>query len=190
MQPSIKQRWHFLKSIYDMRESSLLYIWNYFHQTTHHQKKSYKTKEINSFSIFSKKENKHSFAKLTINNRKIQCKNVWRWMLPGLNKMHWQQGGEVIVCGSHKNPLSRLVFLSHQLQKIICFIVKQERETGRGERGSERDSQRDGVRGLCFPRCCCDAPWTNRACPTAHLGGCAVGQKAKKKTLSVWHITS
>lgn len=32
--------------------------------------KSYKTKEINSFSIFSKEENKHSFVKLTINNGK------------------------------------------------------------------------------------------------------------------------
>lgn len=37
----------------------------------------------------------------------------------------------LIVCGSHKNAYSGSVFLSHQLQKIICFIGKQEGETER-----------------------------------------------------------
>lgn len=37
----------------------------------------------------------------------------------------------VIVCGSHKNTYSGRVFLSHQLQKIICFTGKQEGETDR-----------------------------------------------------------
>lgn len=58
----------------------------------------------------------------------------------------------LIVCGSHKNAYSGRVFLSHQLQEIICFIGKQKRETERYSPGRWR-SQR-----ALFARSCCDAP--------------------------------
>lgn len=84
----------------------------------------------------------------------------------------------VIVCGSHKNAYSRRVFLSHQLQKIICFRGKQEEETDI-LLGDER------VRGLCLPQTGALPRWGSWACPPAHLGGCVAGQEAKGKTQRV-----
>lgn len=125
-----------------MRKSSLLYIWNYFHQTTHHQKKKLRNKrEINRFSICCKTHNKHSFAKLTINNKVIQSEKHLKMNVCKSEQDSLTAERRVIVSGSQENPLSERMSLSHQLRKIICFTGKQR----------ERDSRRD-VRGLCFPR--------------------------------------
>lgn len=56
------------------------------------------------------------------------------------------------VCGSHKSSYSGRVFLSHQLQKIICFIGKQEGETERYSPDGQW-SQR-----ALFAQNCCDPP--------------------------------
>lgn len=119
--------------------------------------KSYKTKQINSFNFFfsSKKRNKHSVAKLTINNSKtptmLKClkTNVAKTEQDALTTT----GGSycLIVCGSHKNACSGRVFLSHRLRKIICFMGKQHRETERYSLEGRR-SQR-----ALFAHNCCDA---------------------------------
>lgn len=84
----------------------------------------------------------------------------------------------LIVCGSHKNTYSRRVFLSHQLQKIICFTGTREKQREReGDilLGDER------VRGLCLPRAAVTPRWGSWACPPVHLGGCIFGQEARRK---------
>lgn len=75
--------------------------------------------------------------------------------LPRQNKMHRQQQGEAIVWLSVDHTRTHTagrVFLSHQLQKIICFTGKQEGETDRYSPGGWR-SQR-----ALFAQNCCDAP--------------------------------
>lgn len=118
--------------------------------------KSFKTKQINSFNFFSsKKRNKHSVAKLTINNSKTPT--MLKCLKTNVAKMEQDvlttTGGShcLIVCGSHKNACSGRVFLSHRLRKIICFMGKQHGETERYSPEGRR-SQR-----ALFAHSCCDA---------------------------------
>lgn len=95
----------------------------------------------------------------------------------------------LIVCGSHKNAYSGRVFLSHQLQKIICFMVEQERDrqTERGSPGGWR-SQR-----ALFTHSSWDAKVRKLACPAGPPGTLrcqAGGQKEKPQGILIRYITS